>query len=239
MIKHPDTEGRINQLNELIEKLNIKINNMDIIDRAFTHSSYVNENKHLRIESNEKLEFLGDAVIGLVITEHIYRLYPDYTEGELSKMKSRLVSATVLAKLSDELLLGDYILLGKGEEKSGGKKRSSTLANAFESIIGAIYLDSGFKEASHFIINKFDEQFLSKEIGRDYKSELQEFSQKKFRVSPVYSVISEVGPEHKKLFEVRILIKGREYGRGIGKSKKEAEQKASANTINFIRKGEI
>lgn len=234
------TTNRINLLQELIKNLNIKINNLNIIDKALTHSSYVNENKDLKLESNEKLEFLGDAVLGLVITEYLYNLYPDYSEGKLSKMKSRLVSAEVLSKLSNELSLGEYMLLGKGEEKSGGRKRQSNIENAFESVVGAIYLDSGFKESANFIINRFNEQFLehfqSKEIGKDYKGELQEFSQKKFNTSPVYSVVSEVGPEHKKIFEVRVLIKGKEYGRGVGKSKKEAEQKASSNAINFLKK---
>lgn len=231
-------ENRINLLQELVEKLNIKINNIEILNKALTHSSYVNENKELKLESNEKLEFLGDAVLGLVITEHLYNLYPDYGEGQLSKIKSRLVSSAVLAKISDELSLGEYILLGKGEEKSGGRERQSTLANVFESIIGAVYLDSGLKYIAHFIIDKFDRQFLSKEIGKDYKSELQEFSQKKFKLSPVYHIISEIGPEHKKIFEVRVLIKGKEYGRGIGKNKKEAEQIASANAIAFLKKGD-
>lgn len=232
-------EHRVNELQTLVEKLNIKINNLKILDKALTHSSYINEHKELNLESNEKLEFLGDAVIGLVITEHLCNLYPDFSEGQLSKMKSRLVSATVLTRLGDELSLGDYLLLGKGEEKSGGKKRESSLANVFESVIGAIYLDSGFKEVSSFILEIFKDKFLSKDIGKDYKSELQEFSQDKFKISPVYNLISERGPEHKKTFEIRVLIKDKEYGRGIGKNKKEAEQKAAENTIKFLKKGEI
>lgn len=232
-------EHRVNELQTLVKKLNIKINNLNILDKALTHSSYINEHKELNLESNEKLEFLGDAVIGLVITEHLCNLYPDFSEGQLSKMKSRLVSATVLTRLGDELSLGDYLLLGKGEEKSGGKKRESSLANVFESVIGAIYLDSGFKEVSSFILEIFKDKFLSKDIGKDYKSELQEFSQDKFKISPVYNLISERGPEHKKTFEIRVLIKDKEYGRGMGKNKKEAEQKAAENTIKFLKKGEI
>lgn len=199
---------------------------------ALSHKSFAYDNQKENPKHNERLEFLGDAVLGMVITDDLFRRFPDYQEGELSVIKSTLIRRETLAVLSRELDLGRFLLLSKGENLSGGRERDSILANTFESLIGAIYLDSGITAARKFILSQF-KKFLSKipyEVHmKEYKNLLQELSHIEFKVNPVYEIISETGPDHKKTFEAVVLIHGEPYGKGTGQSKKEA-QKVAART---------
>jgi ribonuclease-3 len=191
---------------------------------------------------NQRLEFLGDAVLELVISEWIYKDYPDYTEGELTKFRALLVCEESLAALSRELNLGDYLIIGKGEEVTGGRKKESILADTFEALIGAMYLDRGLEVVSAFIKDKFRAIVAKAQAGKlsnDYKTLLQEMLQ---RISPdkiTYTVIKEEGPDHDKTFFVEVTWKDDVLGRGSGKSKKEAEQDAAKSAIRFLKNRNI
>lgn len=215
---------------KLLSRCGIRVNHLVLVDHALTHTSYAHEQKASTMDSNEKLEYLGDSVLGLVVSEYIYRRYPEMDEGELSKIKGRVVSEVVLAKVAKDLGLGNYLLLGKGEEASGGKQRDSTLADAFEALIGAFYLDGDLHTVRAFILRLLEAEIAethSDKIVKDYKSALQEFVQKKFRASPRYEVVKESGPEHKKIFEIQVKIQGEVYGVGKGSNKKIAQQDAA------------
>lgn len=217
-------------LAKLLAKCRMRVNHLELVDHALTHTSYAHEKHGKAEDSNEKLEYLGDAVLGLVVSEFIYRRYPDADEGGLSKIKGHVVSAAVLSKVAKELGVGQYLLLGKGEESSGGKQRDSTLADAFEALIGAFYLDGDLQSVSSFILRLLEPSIKdskSEKTVNDYKSALQELVQKKFRTSPRYEVIKELGPEHKKVFEIQVKIQGEIYGLGKGNNKKQAQQAAA------------
>lgn len=229
-------------LNEFISSLDIEIKDISLLNLALTHSSYVNEHKEKKLKSNEKLEFLGDAVLGLIISDYLYKLYPDFTEGDLSKVKGRIVSAASLYKKGKEVKIGEYLLLGKGEAISGGRYRSSSVADAFESLIGAIYLDNGIKKTTDFILKYFAEEIdkirIEKE-DKDYKSKLQELTQSKYKCAPVYRVVTEKGPEHKKIFEIEVLMNNGVIGKGSGRSKKEAQQSAAKSALDKMEQKDI
>lgn len=202
--------------------------------QALTHKSYFNETQDKSIEDNERLEFLGDAVLDLIISEALVARFPDAPEGDLSKMKAKVVSETTLARIAREIGLGRFLLLGKGEERTLGREKSSLLADAMEAVIAAIYLDRGYLAAREVVLKEFAlplEELTGPEVSVDYKTELQEFCQKAFETLPTYRVIQESGPDHQKIFEVEIAILGAPYGIGVGKSKKEAEQRAAQMTL--------
>lgn len=224
---------RIKELESLAKKLKIKINNLHIFNQALIHSSYAHEQKD-SIGYNEKLEFLGDAVLTLVTSEYLYQKFPQANEGSLSKLRARIVSEPVLSKSASELAIGQYLLLGRGEESTGGRDRDSILANTFEAIIGAIYLDSGLDEAYKFIIEHMENEMNACNIS-DYKSQLQEYTQVKIKKTPIYRVVDEIGPEHEKIFDVELLIDNVICGRGKGKSKKQAEQLAAQMALAKIK----
>jgi ribonuclease-3 len=219
-------------MTQLESILGIKFTNKKLLEEAITHKSYaIEKNKPYW---NERLEFLGDSVLSCVVADYLYSKFPDSPEGYLSRIKSQLVSKQTLVKLARELNLGNFILLSRGEESTGGRTRESNLANAIEAIIGAIYLDKGFETAKNFILKHIANKKISLEV--DYKSKLQEISQAKYKVLPVYKVISETGPEHNKNFEVEVKVKNRILGIGRGKSKKEAEQLAAKEAIKILKK---
>jgi len=199
---------------------------VDLVRTALTHSSYANEAGEL--EDNERLEFLGDAVLDLALADILYREFPERDEGELSKIRAVVVSRPVLAEVASRLELGEYLLLGKGEEQAGGRERPSNLAAALEALIGAVFLVHGYRESRRLI-----ERLLGEEIARyaaqrvsDYKSLLQELGQRRYGTIPSYSVVGAEGPEHKKVFTVSVELGG-ERAVGRGRSKKEAEQAAA------------
>lgn len=226
-----------NKLEELESKLNIKFSNKKLLRRALTHKSFANENTNLKIKDNERLEFLGDSVLSLSISTYIFNKYDDYKEGKLAKIRSVIVSAPVLAEKALELNLGKFLLLGKGEELSGGRNRDSILADTMEAILGAIYLDKGFDFAFEFIISNFKSFIFEVDNGnyiQDYKTMLQEVIQKNSKEGPEYVVVKEKGPDHNKEFYVTVNFEDRELGFGKGKSKKEAEQEAAKHALKQL-----
>ena len=224
-------------ITDLQKRLSYNFINIDLLREAITHKSYVNENPDLNAKDNERLEFLGDAVLDLAISSYLFENFPHYQEGELSKFKSMMVSEPSLSKIASDLDIGEYLLLGRGEEHTGGRKKESLLANALEAIIAAIYLDGGLPAADGFIRMVFVAQIqtITREgISLDYKTDLQEYCQGHDLELPSYRVSKEMGPDHKKTFEVEILINGEVLGLGIGKNKKEAEQRAAKEALKYL-----
>ncbi|ASV11097.1 ribonuclease III [Leptospira santarosai] len=236
LLKNPE---RVQSFKKLSKKIGIKFSKIEYYNTAFTHSSYKNENPDI-FEDNERLEFLGDSILGLVAARSLFQKYRKANEGELSRIKSRIVSTPILNSIAEKLNLGEYLLLGKGEKNSQGKGRRKLAANLFESLVGAIYLDRGFEVAEKFIIQhllEFVENPDMEESVRDYKTQLQEYSQKHFKSLPVYRIKGESGPDHSKMFQVSVRIRDKWEANGYGASKKTAEQNAAKELFNRIRKG--
>lgn len=224
-------------ISKLEKKLKISFPNKDHIIHAFIHRSYLNENKKLGLTSNERLEFLGDTVVSFVISSHIYSTFPDLSEGDLTAIRSAVVNTKSLAFAAENLDLGSYLLLSRGEEDSGGRTNKSLLANTFEALTGAIYLEKGIEIAKKFLemfLVPAIDQVLKEESYKDYKSRLQEIVQEKQKISPNYQLISAVGPDHAKEFEIAVLVNTKELGRGTGHSKQEAEQKAAQKALENL-----
>lgn len=223
----------------LKEMLGFAWNNEKLLQTALTHGSHAYENKTLDLEDNQRLEFLGDAVLELSISNYLFKIYPGSAEGELTKIRSTLVCEPSLARAAKELNLGNCLLIGRGEEHSGGRNRPSILADAFEALLGAIFLDQGLDQASLVVINSLKNvisDLMEGRAGKDYKTELQEFLQQKSPDPVTYAIISEEGPDHNKLFTSGVNSHGREIGRGTGHSKKEAEQQAARQALEKIKK---
>ena len=229
-------------LDQLLQESGIKPLNIHIYRQAMTHSSFLNEQGLPSWEGNERLEFLGDAVIGLVVTEALYQHYPEKREGELSKIKSVLVSRATLAGCSREIGLSRPLKLGIGETKSGGKGRQSILAAIFESFVGALYLDLRFETARDYILRHLEpsmQRLGESDTAQDDKSRLQEMIQRRTGQIPRYRVIRSEGPDHEKWFEVEVSLRGVTLARGEGSSKKSAEQSSALNALQFLaRQGE-
>jgi len=208
-----------------------------LLQEALTHKSYVNEQKTSAGSHNERLEFLGDAALSLIISERLIALLPDSSEGTLSKFKARLVSEPVLAGVARRVNLGSCLLIGRGEERSNGRDKDSLLADALEAVIAAVYLDGGLNAAREVVVRLFEEELAQvasqqhRPGADDYKTQLQEWCQKRFDSLPYYAMVRESGPDHDKLFEVDVSIKGERLGRGAGHSKKEAEQLAAKQAL--------
>ncbi|MCF7811308.1 ribonuclease III [bacterium] len=222
---------------ELMELLNHQFNNLGILQHALRHRSVVLENGGSYDQSNETLEFLGDAVLGLVVVEHLFREFPDKTEGDLSKVKSHVVSGKVLQEIARNMNLGSYILMSRNEAKNGGRDRSSILEDTLEAIIGALYLDGGLEVARDFIHNRIIsdiDDLIAGKLDRNYKSQLLEYVQGIGLSSPVYNVISEEGPDHKKRFEIEVRVQNKPLGIGSGRSKKAAQQQAAREAVKHL-----
>ncbi len=213
----------------LEEKLGHHFYDTSLCEAALTHRSWLNETNVPGRSDNERLEFLGDSVLALAISDILMRRYPEQPEGELSKARSALVNEAGLARVSEGLVLGQWIFLGRGEEQAGGRQKRSLLSNALEALIGAVYLDGGFAAAFRVVERLFAPVLAETPAttARDFKSRLQEISQARLQLAPVYTVIGQQGPDHDKTFEVAILLGDKEYGRARGKSKKEAQQNAA------------
>jgi ribonuclease-3 len=230
--------ARLKQLRQFSKALHIPLGDGKLLNDALTHKSYTHERKMNAHFHNEKLEFLGDSVLGLVVSEHIFEAYPEATEGGLSKVKSVVVSAQVLGEKAKLLNLGDYLLLGKGEEKSGGKNRASLLADALEALFGAVYLLGGLAPAQKLILGLLKDDVDNVFTGRmekDYKTLLQEHIQKTQKTAPRYEIVKEWGPDHERNFEAACVVNGKTIGVGSGKSKKEAEQLAAHEAIQKLQ----
>ncbi|MFH1782405.1 MAG: ribonuclease III [Candidatus Omnitrophota bacterium] len=225
---------RLKQLKILEKIIGYRFKNKALLNQALTHKSYANE-KYKKIPyHNERLEFLGDSVLGIVISRVLYDEHPEKDEGSLTRYKSQLVSGATLEKFAKKLGLGEFLLLGKGEESSGGRKQSSNLLCALEAIIGAIYLDNDIKSASRFISSVFESELQLVKEGRgikDHKSTLQQIVLKRFKTIPTYKIISAIGPDHKKHFIVEVSILGTRYGVGSGPNKKSAEQESAKEAL--------
>lgn len=232
---------RYRQLNKLQSIMRVKFRDKSLLNRALTHRSYVNEYAP-GASDNERLEYLGDSVLALIVNEYLFKQYGEYPEGNLAKIKSAVVSEATLASAAKRLNLGSFILVGKGEDMSGGRERPSIIANSLEAIIGALYLDSGLKECRKFIVSlvKTDiERIDNLSYLRDPKTTLQEYVQKKYKERPVYEVVEERGPDHQKEFIIRLIINGKDITIGEGSSKRKAEMNAARNAIKQIDKGDI
>jgi len=222
-----------NRLGEFEERLCHLFDNKELLITSCIHRSFINEYRGTLLNHNERLEFIGDSVLGLVVATFLYHRLPDLPEGQLSQARSRLVDAAACVKYAQKLGLADWILVGKGESLTG-RAKDSIMADAFEAILGAIYLDSGFAPVRDFILLHFEEDFENaiKTPDRNYKAELQDFSQKYFQKIPEYKVVEETGPQHAKTFRVVVLVNNQESGVGAGASKKEAEQKAACDALS-------
>jgi len=230
-----ESGGRIHP-EALQNRIGVRFRHPDTLHTALVHESFVNE--YPSETSNERLEFLGDAVLGLVASEMLYERFPTLREGELTRMKSALVNTMSLAGHARDLGLGDAVLLGRGEEASGGRERASLLADAFEALVGAIYVDGGYAVARGFVSLLFSDLLEGlPELNRDYKSLLQQETQKHFKALPIYRVVSEEGPAHCKQFSVEVLFGDEVLGRGTGASKKEAQQIAAQEALANFRAG--
>lgn len=208
-----------------------------LLRQALTHSSYVNENGLTRNDCNERLEFLGDAVLELVSSEFLYKEYKDVPEGELTKMRASLVCEPALASDARNIGLNEYILLGKGEEHTGGRERDSIISDALEALIGAVFIDGGLEKAKELILKFVLNDIEDKKMFYDSKSMLQEIVQQEFETSPVYVIVGESGPDHSKTFTAEVLLNGIVSGQGKGKTKKNAEQQAAYNALKKLKYG--
>lgn len=227
-------------LTKLEQGLGYTFRNKALLENALTHSSYANENRERHLPDNERLEFLGDSILGFVVAEYLYRNFPDKPEGELTRIRADLVCERNLAEAAATIELGSYLLLGHGEEQSGGRTRDSIVSDAMESVIAASFMDGGFAAAKE-IIDRLILSNIPKGRPRnfDYKTAFQELVQRKKDQQIHYELTGESGPDHDKHFEVEVLLNGRAVGRGVGSSKKRAEQAAAEAAIEALFPGEI
>lgn len=228
----------IKDLNQLEKNLDYKFEDLELLKTALTHSSYANENKMHISQCNERLEFLGDSVLNLVVSHYLYKKYPFYPEGELTKIRAKVVCEPSLAFAARKIQLGKYLFLGKGEESTGGRERESILADASEALIGAIYMDSDITTVTRFLISNFETDIVHAvakgDLFTDYKTELQEKLQKLTRSKVEYKVVKEEGPDHNKIFYMDVSIDKGTIGSGFGRNKKEAEQMAAKEALILL-----
>ena len=233
--------GAAERANELETLLHYRFQDETLLLTALTHRSFVNENEGLGLRHNESLEFLGDAVLGFLISARIFERFPDCNEGELSKSKAYLVSAANLFRLAEKIRLGEFLLLSRGEEKTGGRKKRAILVDTYEAILGAIYLDGGVDAARRFVERQIDDLLNSLDVRKltygDFKSALQEQLHNMGKPEPVYRVVDEIGPDHRKVFVVEVLIEDSVIARSSGKTKKEAQQEAARMALEGLQPG--
>ena len=232
---------RLDILHNLEERLDYHFRDINLLSTALTHRSYVNENKQLAASDNERFEFLGDSVLGVCVSDLIIKKYVTFPEGALTQIRAALVNEKHLAQLARNLQIGDCLLLGHGEDSSGSRAKDSFLANAFEAVIAAVYLDSNFDNVKTLITKLIEplleDDNLSSEYF-DYKTALQELCQKKYKTVPIYMVIDSMGPDHSKIFEVKLVIVNKLTELGRGKSKKEAEKQAAQRAWEILQNEE-
>ncbi len=226
-------------LSTLESTLNLTFTDKNLLEQAFNHRSFLNENKGKFLASNERLEFLGDAVLELATSEFLYNELPQKPEGELTSLRSSLVKTETLSSVARQLNLGLFLKMSKGEEQTGGRTNASLLANTVEALIGAIYLDQGFAASCNFaqkyIFIKLP-QILRLNLHRDFKSTLQETVQAQGKTTPVYETLSAIGPDHHKVFTIKVVVDGKTLGQGTGPSKQKAEQAAAASALEKIQR---
>ena len=222
-------------MEKLEEKLGYTFQNRALLENALTHSSYANENKHTGAQSNERLEFLGDSVLGMVTADYLYRVHPDLPEGDLTRTRAALVCEGSLVEVAQQLELGSYLKLGKGEDAGGGRERPSIVADAVEAVLAAVYLDGGIGSARKIIQRFILDREEEKSGSRDYKTALQELVQRESGQVLAYRLVGSTGPDHAKRFQVEVELNGAAVGTGEGRSKKEAEQMAAKAAIAKLK----
>ena len=230
----------LSDLGALQTILDVNFKDESLLQQALVHRSYLNENSLLHLVSNERLEFLGDAVLGFVVASELYSRFPDFSEGELTKLRSALVRGETLTRIALSLQLGDYLYLGHGEEESGGRSRSRNLSCTLEAVIGAVFLDQGLDIAKGFILKLLGSELdgvVEDKFAADYKSELQQVIQSEHKITPVYRTIEEMGPDHAKIFTVEVLAGDSVLGRGCGRSKRAAETDAARHALQGLTGG--
>ena len=231
----PLSPEREKELHDFQVKLGVTFLNINLLNQSLTHSSYGHERG---LPDNERLEFLGDAVLKLAATEYLYNKFPALAEGDLTKIRATVISDETFARVGGKLGLGDMLLLSGNEKRSGGQRRKSNLANTFEALIGALYLDAGLGKARDLIIDRLREEIETVSRAgyiRDYKSALQEYAQKHKQQLPHYRVIKETGPKHRRVFWIEVRVRGKKYGLGRGGNKEEAEQRAAAMALKSMK----
>jgi ribonuclease-3 len=219
--------------------LNVKFSDKTLLQRALTHRSYLNENPDYVLEDNERLEFLGDAVLDFVTGEYLYHRFPEVAEGRLTNLRSALVRTEMLAEFAANLSLGEFLLLGRGEDESGGRERLAILCDAFEALLGAVYLDQGIDAARQFVYRMIEpalQEVLASDSEKDAKSQLQEVAQSHCQLTPTYRTVNERGPDHAKIFTVEAIIGDKSYGRGTGFSKQNAAQAAAQEALDQLER---
>ena len=224
--------------NELQKKLGVSFQQPELLTQALTHSSYANENPGVAPASNERLEFLGDAILGLIVAENLFRDFPGMSEGEMTRLRSILVKQETLARVAESIKLGNYLYLGKGEEASGGKDKPANLARALEAVVAAVYLDQGSAITEQLVLEILDAELLKTLYQGaiiDYKSQLQELLQAKTQQTPVYNLIETQGPDHNKNFTVEVRLGNDVLATGIGRSKKKAETEAARIALEKLQ----
>jgi len=222
---------------KLEKKISYTFRESTFINEALTHSSYANEKNDKTVKHNERLEFLGDSVLSLIISDYLFMKYPDFPEGELTKVRSKIVCEATLAECARSITLGEYMYFGKGEEMTGGRDRASILADAFEALIAAIYMDGGISHARSFILQSMNKKIVDAIMGKifvDYKTRLQEIVQARKIKKIKYNVIDEQGPDHSKMFFTEVNVNDKVIGQGQGRSKKEAEQNAAKMALGRL-----
>ena len=229
---------RNSKLEEFAASINVTFKDISLLDRALTHRSYINENRHSN-KHNERLEFLGDAVLELIVSEFLFIKYPKRPEGELTSFRAATVKTSTLASTSRDLNVGKYLQMSKGEEATGGKDKDYLLANAFESILGSIYIDQGYNSCKKFVsevlIIKIAE-IVEKRLDIDSKTQFQEIAQRNYNTTPTYEVVKEDGPDHDKIFTVNVMVGKKVFGKGSGGSKQRAEDKAATEGLKKLTK---
>jgi ribonuclease-3 len=224
-------------LNTLQQVLGISFHDLSLLEQALVHSSYSNENPAYTALSNERLEFMGDAVLGFLIAERLHQGFPRLSEGEMTRLRAAIVQRSCLARIAATIGLGNHLYLGKGEEAGGGREKPTNLAAALEALIAAVYLDQGLATTREFVLRLFDTELdtvLTQGSGGDYKSQLQEFTQAKWQLTPTYHLVEAIGPDHDKTFTVEVRIDDTVLARGSGKSKKMAETEAARAALRRV-----
>lgn len=235
------TGEREKDLLALSGRLGVTFRDLSLLDQALTHTSFANEALHQKVVHNERLEFLGDAVLELSTSNYLFRQFPALSEGDLTKARASVVCEAALHRRALAVDLGSFLLLGHGEQATGGRERPSILADAFEAVIGALYLDQGWQAASDYVVRQLRQEFLEVERGhsiKDYKTMLQEIVQRHAGQHIVYELLSATGPDHAKEFQVAVRVNGLAYGVGVGRSKKAAEQSAAQEALPKFQRRE-
>lgn len=238
LLNQAGKENIVADIKTFQKEIGYQFQNEHLLVQALTHSSYANEKHMKKLSDNERLEFLGDAVLEIISSDFLYKNYPQKPEGELTKLRASIVCEPTLALCTEAIHLGDYLYLGNGEDMTGGRKRKSILSDALEAVIGAIYLDGGFANAKEFVLKYILTDIEHKQLFYDSKTILQEIIQSRQDGELSYEILKEEGPDHNKSFEVRALVGDQEIGRGKGRTKKAAEQLAAYNGILKLKAGE-